>query len=328
MNLRDMKMLWGRSANRCAICRCELIADPQVPADKPAVVGDMAHIVARKSNFTRGNYDGMSEEQREAYPNRILVCKNDHKKIDDQPEHFTVEKLHELKTAHEEWVRQQLSDADLIRQWDDEVYAAYVEEFTNLIQIDRWTAHGTWICSPDGPEMTTEYHDMLAKVGSWVISRLWPHRYSDLEDAFLNFRDVLNDLLGVFHRHAESVQDGQLMVTARFYKSREWLEEADYLQRAKRYEEHTALIEDLFFELTRALNYICDSVRKNIIPSFRVREGALLVERGPVGLNMRIEHTRPEYRGDQRASHPYPGLKAFETERYQRDFYVKTNYDW
>ncbi|HEU5246008.1 MAG TPA: hypothetical protein VFU09_02855, partial [Candidatus Udaeobacter sp.] len=46
-------------------------------ADDPSVVGDMAHIVAREPGFTRGDYDGMSDEQREAYANRILVCKVD-----------------------------------------------------------------------------------------------------------------------------------------------------------------------------------------------------------------------------------------------------------
>jgi len=321
-------MLWGRSGNRCAICKRELIADPLVPADDPSVVGDMAHIVARKPSFTRGNYDQLSAEQREAYENRILVCKVDHKTIDDQPAYFTVEKLREIKTAHERWVCEQLSEAELTTQRDEEVYAAYVEDFMALIEVEQWTIHGTGICSPDGPEINAEYHDKLQRVGPWIISRLWPHRHIDLENAFINFRDVLSDFLSTFNRHAEFTPDHQRLVTSRFYRSREWLDQAEYDQRVKRYEEHTALVEDLFFELTRALNYICDLVRKDLIPSFRVREGAVLVERDSVGFGMRIEHTRPEYRGDQRTSHPYPGLEAFKRERYSRDFYVRTHPDW
>ena len=166
------------------------------------------------------------------------------------------------------------------------------------------------------------------KVGPWVISRLWPRRYVDLENAFVNFRDVLSDLLGTFNRHAEFTPDREHLMTSRFYRSCEWLEQADYDEKVKRYEEHTALVEDLFFELTRSLNYICDLVRKNVIPSFPVREGAVLVERDHVGFDMRIEHTRPEYRGDQRTLHPYPGLDAFKKERYSRDFYVRTHPDW
>ena len=87
-------------------------------------------------------------------------------------------------------------------------------------------------------------------------------------------------------------------------------------------------MQDLFFELTRALNYVCDLVRKNLIPSFRAREGAVLVGRGPVGFDMHVEHTRPEYRGEERTSRPYPGLEAFKTQRYSRDFYVDPDPNW
>jgi molecular chaperone DnaK (HSP70) len=40
-----MKMLWGRSGNRCAICRRELDAHALVSADDPSVGGDMAHVI-------------------------------------------------------------------------------------------------------------------------------------------------------------------------------------------------------------------------------------------------------------------------------------------
>jgi hypothetical protein len=326
MNLRDMKMLWGRSGNRCAICKSELVADALVPADDPSVVGDMAHIVARKPEFTRGDYDGMSEEQREAYENRILLCKIDHKKIDDQPNYFTVDKLRELKAAHEKWVREQLSGEEAGKLRDDELYAGYIQEFLDRIDIDHWTVHGSWICS-DEPEIDAEHHQALTQIGSWLISRLWPHRYPDLEEAFVNFGYVLNDLLHTFNSHAEFTPDRDRLVTCRFYRSRDWLEQSEYDERVRQYEEHTALVQDLFFELTRALNYVCDLVRKNLIPSFRAREGAVLVGRGPVGFDMHVEHTRPEYRGEERTSRPYPGLEAFKTDRYSRDFYVNVDAD-
>jgi hypothetical protein len=41
------------------------------------------------------------------YDNLILLCSIDHKRVDDQPEHFTIERLKSIKLDHEAWVRAQ-----------------------------------------------------------------------------------------------------------------------------------------------------------------------------------------------------------------------------
>lgn len=331
VSLKSIKLLWGRSGNRCAICKNELVLDPLEAADDESVIGDMAHIVAREENFTRGNYDALPADRRDSYSNLILLCKIHHKQIDDQPAHYTVERLHKIKTEHERWVRQQVSPEDITRQRDDEFYATCVQDFVELINVDYWTVGGTWICSSAGPQILTEHRDKLERVGPWLISRLWPHRYQDLEDAFANFRQVLGDFLATFNRHAQATDDGEWIMTPQFYRSDRWLEPEEYDRRVRNYEDHTALVQDLFFELTRALNYIFDAVRRNLLPSFRMREGAVLVERGPVGFDMHVEHLRPEYCGDERTAHPYPGLVAFKEIRQTRDFCIQPddeNNDW
>jgi hypothetical protein len=45
----DVKLLWGRSGFRCALCKIELTANG--PKD---TIGEMAHIVAKSSNGPRG----------------------------------------------------------------------------------------------------------------------------------------------------------------------------------------------------------------------------------------------------------------------------------
>ena len=322
ISLKTIKMLWGRSGNRCAICRKELVLDPIETDDPESVVGDMAHIVARKDGFTRGDYDSLPAEQRDRYANLLLLCKIHHKQIDDQPNYFTIEKLRDIKTAHEAWVKEQLSPDDVARRGEEELYAACIEELLGRIKIDEWTARGTWICSGSGPQMTTSYRDALQQVGPWLLGRIWPGRYPNLERAVNNFSNILSDFLTVFHRHSEQMRDNEWLETTRFYRS-VWVEQDEYHRRLRRYEEHTALVEDLFMELTRGLNYICDFVRQDIIPSFRLREGAVLVERGPVSMRMQIEHIRPEYRGTERSAEPYPGLQAFIIERYSRDAFVR-----
>jgi hypothetical protein len=44
----------------------------------------------------------------DGYENLILLCKVDHKRVDDQPGEYTKERLHEIKAQHEAWVAQTL----------------------------------------------------------------------------------------------------------------------------------------------------------------------------------------------------------------------------
>jgi hypothetical protein len=99
---RDRKILWGRAGNRCALCRRELVL-PETTTDPAAIVGDEAHIVARSIGGPR--YRPLASAVVDAYGNRVLLCKIDHKQIDDQPLHFSESRLQEVKRAHEEWVR-------------------------------------------------------------------------------------------------------------------------------------------------------------------------------------------------------------------------------
>jgi len=323
ISLRTTKMLWGRAGNRCAVCRAELVIDPSETDDDESIVGDMAHIVARKEGFTRGDADSVDAKARDNYGNLILLCKIHHKQIDNQPTEFTVEKLKHIKAEHEAWVRERLSEEDVRKQRDDETYAAYVQEFLERLSIDEWTVRGTWVCSPDGPEIDKKYLNSIKQLGPWIISRLWPGRYKDIESRFHNFHRVLTDFIDTFSRHAEETGDDDRVCTRRFYKSDEWIEKEKYDRLADQYNEHTALVEDLFLELTRALNYIFDSVRSNLLPTFRIHEGVLLVERDGVGMGMRVQHLRTEYRGDERNHAPYPGLEEFKEIRYSRDFSIQ-----
>ena len=93
INLKTHKLLWGKSGNKCAFedCRNDLIAD-ETETDDESIIGDEAHIVARKENGPRG-ISKLSPEDRDKYDNLILLCRIHHKIIDDQHKFYTVEKL-------------------------------------------------------------------------------------------------------------------------------------------------------------------------------------------------------------------------------------------
>lgn len=101
---RDIKLLCTKSGNRCAITEChkELVVDKN-ENDRYCLIGVMAHIKGEKSGAARFDPD-MTDAQRNSYPNLIFVCSNCHKMIDDQPNTYTVEKLHNIKDQHEKWI--------------------------------------------------------------------------------------------------------------------------------------------------------------------------------------------------------------------------------
>lgn len=105
---RTIKVLWGRSASRCAICRTELVL-----AGTSCVIGQHAHIVASKSDGPRGQSD-LPLAERDSYDNLILLCPNHHVEIDRDVEKWTVEDLRRQKRNHEEWAERRLDEGRIV----------------------------------------------------------------------------------------------------------------------------------------------------------------------------------------------------------------------
>ncbi len=104
---RTRKILWGRSGNRCAICRRELVMQ-ETTGDSEAIVGDECHIVSKQDDGPRSYKTNLINDDLDGYDNLILLCKIHHKLVDDQPDHFSKEKLKHIKFKHEHWVRESL----------------------------------------------------------------------------------------------------------------------------------------------------------------------------------------------------------------------------
>ena len=106
---RDRKLLWGRAANRCAMCKGELVIHATA-TDRESIIGDEAHIIADSELGPRG--ESATRTNLDTYANAILLCKVDHKRVDDQPLEYTADHLRRLRTEHEDWVRTSLSAGD------------------------------------------------------------------------------------------------------------------------------------------------------------------------------------------------------------------------
>lgn len=108
---RDRKILWARSGNRCSLCKT-LIVEAAQGDDVEAIIGDEAHIVAQRPGGARAGSIPVDELDR--YANLILLCRNDHAKVDKQEQTFTPDKLRELKASHEGWVESRLASAGTV----------------------------------------------------------------------------------------------------------------------------------------------------------------------------------------------------------------------
>ncbi|GAA1619017.1 hypothetical protein GCM10009733_014210 [Nonomuraea maheshkhaliensis] len=98
---RARKIIWVESGGRCAICRRQVLT-PGSETDDPSIFGEECHIVARGASGPRAG--GLGEELVDHHSNLLLLCSEHHKQVDDQVSTFTVERLHEIKKSHREWI--------------------------------------------------------------------------------------------------------------------------------------------------------------------------------------------------------------------------------
>jgi hypothetical protein len=112
---RDEKMLWAKAGNRCSyrygdeICNELLFFDD---GRKAVNKGDECHIVGDKPGAARYVDD---YPDKDTYSNRILMCRNHHKVIDDNEDVYTVEVLQNMKASHEEAIAKATEEGTIER---------------------------------------------------------------------------------------------------------------------------------------------------------------------------------------------------------------------
>jgi len=86
-----IKRLFAESGNRCTFPKC---TSPIV--EGKTVVGKICHIKAREKGGPRFDANQTSADRHDYY-NLILLCGKHHDVIDDDPDAYTVERLHKMK---------------------------------------------------------------------------------------------------------------------------------------------------------------------------------------------------------------------------------------
>ena len=100
ISVKTHKELWAKSGNRCMMCRIEVVEE--VDRSTNLIIGEECHIVSSKPNGPRSKMDWKDYD---SYENLLVLCANDHKRIDEMTDLYTIDKLKEMKKVHENWVR-------------------------------------------------------------------------------------------------------------------------------------------------------------------------------------------------------------------------------
>ncbi len=143
---KDIKLLWGRAASRCAFpeCRRSLTQDA-LNSSESSPLGEQAHIIGEKEDAARG-ISPLSLAERNSYANLILLCPTHHTEIDKLPEDYPVERLHKIKIDHQLWVEQSLaSTSDARKVAQDSIYTELIDTAQLACPFDEWDQ---WVSIP------------------------------------------------------------------------------------------------------------------------------------------------------------------------------------
>lgn len=264
---KDIKILWSKAAGRCSICRRELVAQASdsIPSGN-ILIGENCHIVGEKTSSPRGK-SPLSTKDRDRYPNLILLCANHHTMIDQDPDNWPIEVLHQTKADHEIWVQTQLTDNTCSKA--DELYSDLINSATEGLMLENWD-----IVS-DRAVNATLLKDFVSGVGLFgakVFKANWPGERTDLEEKIRN----LSTRAHAFTSHFMSLARpwGDKFIEDRTWK-RQWRHDYDnYAERSDAwYKKHFLLLRNLVM----ALNEFADGVRGSINPEYFFFEGKFTI---------------------------------------------------
>ncbi len=155
---KDVKKLWGLAAGRCSYPGCDQECIRFLDSKDPTVIGEMAHVIAKKPNGPRGISTGGTD----TYENLILLCPTHHTEIDKGPTgKFSIDLLYKWKSTHEERVRQSFKSP----KFSDRKTLAHCLKRLLIENKTIWKQYG-----PDSQEATMNPLSNLAKI--WIFRKL------------------------------------------------------------------------------------------------------------------------------------------------------------
>lgn len=294
---KDIKILWGRSGNRCAICKADLTQDSSAVTSS-FTLGEQAHIVGDKPGSARST-SMLTAEQRDSYHNLILLCPTHHTEIDSNESDWAVERLHQVKSEHELWVTETLSETiDHVKLAKQAIVASIVDSTVNLCDLDNWQSWTSFALSPN-PKWDKDRPDKIFDFRQNVIAAIWPEEFEELKRAAISLSVILNRAAQTYLEHADL--KGDTYFPFKFYKAMP--SNPNYNSDLEEYEQWLGDCYSLIKQATKAANWFADVVRRDINPMFFAEKGKFLIMEGPfIDLSFRTKLI--EYSAEERPTLP------------------------
>ena len=152
---KDIKKLWGLAAGRCSYLGC---SEPCIEfiAENPTVLGEMAHMIAKRPRGPRGIGTGGAD----SYDNLILLCPTHHKTVDQSPDNFPAILLQDWKKRHEINIAEALA-SPVFKTLNE------VAKYIRKLLIENRTVWKTY--GPESPEAIANPLSNLVQV--WVFRK-------------------------------------------------------------------------------------------------------------------------------------------------------------
>lgn len=309
------KVLWARSGNLCAYPECNQLLTHDLHDEESETLkasgiplGEEAHIISGRPDGPR--YDpNYPMENADTYENLILLCPTHHRLIDKKGgAGFSTETLRKMKNTHEVTQAAKKSFSDLKREEIELRTLAMIESWTTRADLPRWE-NLTYRLNQPVVSLKEAWVDALYEEGKWLMLRNWPDILPGLKAAFDNYQCVLRDLVNHIRFSMEYRHNAEDRLQFPQPWRRGWMQQEAHDKARMEFEFGQDVLYELSWELTKAANYVCESVRLELDPLFRFEEGALPHH---VGDGLIVDKvSREEYSHDERnRQKPYAGLSA------------------
>ncbi len=275
---KDIKLLWGRAANRCSICKTKLSQGIKSSVNSDFTIGEQAHIISEKADGPRGR-SAISIDERNSYHNLILLCPNHHTEIDKNESIWSVEKLYLTKSKHELWVDETLNEtSDKTALAKQMIISSIVDSAVELCRFEEWHIWTENALSPD-PNWDVHHADLIFRFMDRVNRAIWPKEYDEFKRSTITLSIVLQKAANKFMANAEYCDRRNVYKPIKFYKALAF--NPNYDSDLRKYTDWVRSCYDLVYEATKAANWFADVVRRDVNPLFYATEGKFSLINGP-----------------------------------------------
>ncbi len=252
-------------------CRTAVVADSVGKGHaRQALIGETCHIVAKSPGGPRGN-SRLSKDDRDRYPNLILLCANHHILIDQNPHDWPIELLHQVKADHEHWVETNLrhTDESKSRQW----YVDLVASATQKLHLRSWDVVSDATVRSCLP---AEFVDGTNEFGEIVFRAVWPGEKPELEESIKELAQRVARFVEHFLSSARLHDNAPTWVEDKTWKQTWWSQERydDHVKRSIAWQQGSF---DLLMNVVFALNEFAESIRTHLLPEYFITEGKFTV---------------------------------------------------